>query len=111
MVLRILFFSLSLISLSSCTGGCENVPAINLEEASEKISGKTLFEQNCAACHGTDGKLGASGAKDLTTSQMTDEEISGIIRLGKNGMPPMESLLGSEENLNAVRDYVKSLRK
>ncbi|NVO83489.1 c-type cytochrome [Hymenobacter terrestris] len=33
-------------------------------------AGKTLFAQNCAICHGANGKLGANGARDLTKSNL-----------------------------------------
>ncbi|MFN5879738.1 MAG: c-type cytochrome [Flavobacteriales bacterium] len=55
--------------------------------------------------------MGVSGAKDLTTSTMNEEQIEKIIRDGKNGMPPMKSLLGSDENIKSVTDYVKSMNK
>lgn len=70
-----------------------------------------LFEFNCTACHGADGKLGASGAKDLTKSTLGDKDLIKLISEGKNGMPPMEDLLGSRENVERVAEYVKSLRK
>lgn len=110
MVLRTVFFFSFAFSFVSCSGNNDNVVPGN-NEGAPLDSGKTLFEQNCSACHGNDGKLGVSGAKDLTTSKISEEQIEKIIRDGKNGMPPMESLLGSDENVQAVTDYVKSMRK
>lgn len=105
----LLFFSL-VLSLVSCSGNKQTGASENSEGVA-KVSGKTLFDQNCVACHGNDGKLGASGAKDLTKSGMNDAQIESIIRDGKNGMPPMEALLGTDENIKAVTDYVKSMSK
>ncbi|MFN5845896.1 MAG: c-type cytochrome [Flavobacteriia bacterium] len=110
MVLRTVFFFSFAFSFVSCSGNNDTVAPEN-NEGTPLDSGKTLFEQNCAACHGNDGKLGVSGAKDLTTSTMNEEQIEKIIRDGKNGMPPMKSLLGSDENIKSVTDYVKSMNK
>lgn len=33
------------------------------------VDGAKIFKQSCALCHGTDGKLGANGSKDLTMSE------------------------------------------
>lgn len=74
-------------------------------------NGKELYLENCAVCHGEDGKLGASGAKDLTVSTLSDNEVLQRINEGKNGMPPMKSALETKENVAAVADYVKGMRK
>ena len=73
--------------------------------------GASLFLMHCASCHGEDGKLGASGAKDLSVSKLTDKEIENIINNGKNAMPPMKVLLENKDNIELVIKHVKSLRK
>ncbi|RSK51005.1 c-type cytochrome [Hymenobacter rigui] len=35
-------------------------------------AGKVLYTRNCAVCHGTDGKLGLNGARDLTQSNLNE---------------------------------------
>ena len=71
-----------------------------------------LFQQNCASCHGVDGKMGNSGAKDLSESTLTDQEtINAILYGNEKGMPPFKDQLGSEENITLLLAYVKSLRK
>ena len=69
-----------------------------------------LYSEHCSVCHGSDGKLGAAGAKDLTQSKLSSVEIQNIIEKGKNGMPPMKELLGSKKNITAVTEYVLRMR-
>lgn len=108
LVLKAGIFSLLLVSYS-CTSAPKAPESAGTEE--QAPSGKELFEQNCASCHGTDGKLGNSGAKDLTKSNLSDPEILKIIEEGKNGMPPMKGILETDENIVSVQEYIKKLRK
>ena len=39
-------------------------------DAAVLAAGQTLFAQNCALCHGANGKLGLNGARDLTKSNL-----------------------------------------
>jgi mono/diheme cytochrome c family protein len=71
----------------------------------------SLYTMHCAQCHGEDGKLGASGAKDLSVSKLTDPQIRQIIKLGKNAMPPMGALLETQENIDLVIKHIKELRQ
>jgi mono/diheme cytochrome c family protein len=109
MVLKgIAFFSIVLF-LFSCSGKNSNDAVLPGETPEEK--GASLFIMHCASCHGEDGKLGASGAKDLSVSKLSDKEIENIINNGKNAMPPMKVLLENKENIDLVINHVKSLRK
>jgi len=100
--------STSCLLISSCSSGTQS----NATEATMlPPSGKELYVENCAVCHGEDGKLGASGAKDLTVSTLSDNEVLQRINEGKNGMPPMKSALETKENVSAVAEYVKGMRK
>ena len=87
----------SYLFVTSCNSG-----SVSSSKAETDIppSGKELYLENCAVCHGEDGKMGASGAKDLTVSTLSDNEVLKRINEGKNGMPPMKSA-----------DYVKGMRK
>jgi len=109
MVLRIYFFSIILTGLVSCSNNESKADVLPPETPEEK--GASLFIMHCASCHGEDGKLGASGAKDLTMSKLSDEEIEKIIVNGKNAMPPMKVILENKENLALVIKHVKSFRK
>ncbi len=70
--------------------------------------GKALYEATCVSCHGTDGKLGLAGAKDLSSSVLTVEEIKEIILNGK-GMMPAASV--NAEQASAIADYVNGSLK
>lgn len=107
MVLKIgLLFSL-LIVFSSCETNSSS------QESNQKNppSAKKLYINNCAICHGDDGKLCVSGAKDLTLSTLSPEDVQERIENGKNGMPPMKNRLESKENVSAVTEYVIRMRK
>lgn len=70
--------------------------------------GKTLYEANCSLCHGNDGKLGAAGAKDLSTTNLTNNEIASVILNGKGSMNKVEV---SEEQASAIAAYVEEALK
>ncbi|MBX3163696.1 MAG: c-type cytochrome [Bacteroidetes bacterium] len=65
--------------------------------------GKTLYEMNCKLCHGSDGKLGASGSKDLSMTEFDNEGIKKIILRGK-GLMPASAV--NEEQATAIAEYV-----
>ncbi len=71
------------------------------------INGKEIFEQKCALCHGNDGKLGMSGAKDITQTQLSHQNILALITNGKNTMPAFKSALNAEQ-IEAVINYVET---
>jgi cytochrome c5 len=73
-------------------------------------SGKEIYASaGCAACHGDEGALGLSGAKNLQTSTLASAEIETLIRNGKNAMPAYKTL--TEAQVKALVEHVKSLRK
>lgn len=69
--------------------------------------GRSLYESNCANCHGNDGKLGLAGAKDLSVTGLDVTGIKEIIVNGKGAMPPSQV---NDEQAVAIADYVKSNR-
>lgn len=77
--------------------------------ASIKSAGQSLYEVNCTACHGSDGKLCVLGAKDLSISTMAKDQMIEIITNGKNTMTPFGSMLNKEE-ISTVADYVETLK-
>jgi mono/diheme cytochrome c family protein len=70
--------------------------------------GKALYEVQCIVCHGEDGKAQRSGAKDITITTLSDEEIIAVIKNGKNTMPAMGAIF-DERELNALVAYIKTL--
>jgi mono/diheme cytochrome c family protein len=84
----------------------------------ELAGGRSLYSQNCAACHkedGTGGKMTIEGksinADDLTSEKIkkfTDEKISGYIINGvvDEGMPAFKDKL-TEAQIREVVNYVR----
>lgn len=93
----------------SCSNGETNSLGENTENT--PLDAKDLFFQNCASCHGVDGKLGVSGASDLSESKLSVEEVLSILENGRNGMPAMKEILGTKEKLELVSEYTLELRK
>lgn len=85
-------------------------PKVSADTAS-KTEGKEIFiSANCVLCHGENGKLMASGSKDLTLSVKTQEEIQQLISKGKGNMPAFSKQL-TEAQIKAVASYVMDFRK
>ncbi len=70
--------------------------------------GKSIYTAYCVVCHGNDGKAEISGAKDISISPLSKDEIILKIRKGKNGMPAFGESVLSEEEVYAVTSYVKT---
>lgn len=84
---------------------------IETNEASSGIEiGKLVYVEKCQVCHGSDGKLGGSGAKDLSATQLTDEQILELINNGKNSMPGFKEVL-SNDQAKGVIEYVRALKQ
>ncbi len=98
-----------ILSIAALTLSCSNQNGQSNGSVSSS-TGKTLYETNCAQCHGSDGKLGNSGATDLSVSVLSDDESKNRIKNGLNAMPPMAELLGSEANIDSVVQFIKTLR-
>ncbi|MCQ8895571.1 cytochrome-c oxidase, cbb3-type subunit III [Limnobacter humi] len=75
--------------------------------------GQRIFLNNCAQCHGSDGR-GSKGFPNLTDRDWLyggePETIRVSIEQGRNGaMPSMAAAVGSSEDQRAVAQYVLSL--
>ena len=75
--------------------------------------GRTLYNSNCAGCHGLDGHgsdKGVNIAENMKLRNLPDAQLSGIISGGVpgTGMPAFSSLSGTQ--IRAVIEYVRSLQ-
>lgn len=87
--------------------------------AADAAVGKTVYEKNCAGCHGADGKGNPALAKTLgekglnivgtETRQKSDEALLKIIAEGAGKMPASKKLTIDEHK--AVLQYSRSLAK
>ncbi len=114
----------SLAYLSGLPGSARRAAAQGKIEVSLKNSGpnssavKALFAQNCARCHGADGRgqteLGALyGAQDLTDAKWqkrySDKRFARSIARGRGGMPSFAKKLSPEE-IKSLVAYVRTLK-
>jgi cytochrome c5 len=85
-------------------------PKVDTSSIADPIAaGKLIYTNSCINCHGSDGKLGGSGSKDLSEISLTVDQQKELIRNGKNAMPGYRDL--SEEQLDAVVQYIATLKE
>jgi len=75
--------------------------------------GQRLYLNNCAQCHGSDGR-GSTGFPNLADNDWlgagTHDYVKTVVREGRTGvMPPMAAAVGSGEDVRNVAHYVLSL--
>jgi mono/diheme cytochrome c family protein len=84
-------------------------------------TGAELFGEYCASCHGTDGKAKTPagrklGAKDLSASKLSDQQIAAQITKGTKNergaekMPSFKDRLNADD-IDALVAYVKTFRR
>ncbi len=76
---------LSFLCLTAAFGLAEMSAKKN--EAKGGANTEELYVNNCGTCHGKDGKLGLSGASDMSATQLSVDSITSIILNGRNLMP------------------------
>lgn len=101
------YFGCVLFFLTSCSVERKNDSESSSSPALK--SGKEIYSERCTSCHGQDGKLGFGGAKDLTLSKKSKDEVIHQVSQGKGAMAPFKNIL-SEEEILAVSEYAISLR-
>jgi mono/diheme cytochrome c family protein len=80
-----------------------------LKKNDTEKNGRAIFERNCVRCHGTDGTKGKWGAKNLTISKLSDDELLTTITNGKGRMPAWRNTLTALE-IELLKDYIKTMR-
>lgn len=92
-------------------------PVFKKQNLSEKFSGADVaqlgaevYNGECSRCHGADGKLGKSGALDLSVTEKSADSLKSIITNGQNQMPGYSKILSAEQ-IDAVATYIQSLKK
>ncbi|MDJ0367534.1 cytochrome c [Hymenobacter sp. H14-R3] len=71
--------------------------------------GQLLFQQNCQRCHGKDGRLGRSGAHDLTKSNLNAFGRIYLVTKGMRKMPAFAKTL-TPAQIEQVVSYSLTLK-
>lgn len=90
----------------------QSVRAAGSSAAAPQSSAADLFRQNCAECHGADGKgIHERGTPDFTSrsmqSSLSDRQIIDTIRNGKGAMPAWSGKL-SDAQISDLAGYIRS---
>ncbi|GAB3830392.1 GNAT family N-acetyltransferase [Hymenobacter jeollabukensis] len=102
-----------LLALGSCGGEADNATAPPTAAPADAVglvdAGQALFEQNCALCHGPDGKRGLNGAHDLTKSNLNQMGRAYMVTNGMGKMPAFKGQL-TPEQIEQVAAYSLTLK-
>lgn len=85
-------------------------PAKSTKKKDDNAEAKRIYKLNCVVCHGIKGDMGASGAHDLTQSELSLKGRINVITNGRNTMTPFEDVL-TKDQIKSVAKYVETLRK
>ena|SRR2546423_13358294 len=91
-------------------------------KSAQVARGRTVFMQNCARCHGADGRAQTDlgqlyGAKDLTDAgwwraeHLTDRRLINSVTNGKKGGMPAYGKKLSKDDIAAVVAFVHTFKK
>jgi len=102
--------------------GCQSNGRLAKAQANypeDKVDAHALFNENCARCHGMDGRARTFhgrlvGAQNFTDKKwqanVTDEEMSDAIKKGPKAMPAFGKKL-SQAEIDALVAYVHSFKQ
>ena len=83
-----------------------NRPGAGSEHTYNKKLAAKLYQQNCADCHGADGR-GIMSNPALAGTKLNEAQIIKIIQNGRGEMPAVEDL--DENQLHQIAHFVKHL--
>ncbi|MGD0744134.1 MAG: cytochrome c [Verrucomicrobiota bacterium] len=102
--------------------GCASTRPLAAQQANypkDKVDARGLFVENCAVCHGKNGRARTFhgwlvGAQNLTNAKWqedtTDGEIIHAIKTGPSVMPAFEKKLSPSE-IDALAAFVRSFKQ
>jgi ubiquinol-cytochrome c reductase cytochrome c subunit len=97
-----------LVSRAPGTG----VPIPNVHPGAGSLSeGQSIYELNCAPCHGATGNGGAVGPEAAPSlKHATPTQIGEAVRIGPGTMPVFDDTVITDQQLNSLVRYVLYLR-
>lgn len=110
-----IFVFLCIVGLVFACGNSEEPEQNNTSTQAVNTSASTpdgnkIYKQYCVTCHGLYGNMGASGAFNLTASELPVADRIVVITKGRGAMTPFENLL-DEDEIKAVAEYTLELKK
>lgn len=81
--------------------------------AANPVQGKAVFEEHCAACHGTDGVAVVPQTPNFVKGERLekpDGQLLITIRDGLNVMPAWKGIISQSDMADAL-SYIRMLRK
>jgi len=98
----------AIFAIAGCGGA--DAPSQNSSPARpSEASIKRAYTMKCSLCHGSDGKLMASKAPDLSQSTMDLESRIALITYGKGTMPPQKGILDAA-TIRGIAEYIETFR-
>ena len=94
----------ALVALVACSASGSS----GVEQQHASTPGESLYKSQCVMCHGRKGNLNMSGAKDLTISTLTEQEMIAVVTHGRGGMIGFNMTL-SQEQIKEVVAHVRTL--
>lgn len=92
------------------SAGCSDASEKELSGTPIEKGGQ-LYQVHCIRCHGSGGRKGASGAKNLNESKLGRAQIIDIVRGGKGVMPSYKNTIKGDSSYIWLTEYVITLRK
>jgi len=103
-------FALAEISHKKRVNPAAAAPVEN-QTAGTPADGHDIYVANCTRCHGDDGKLGLTGATDLSATTLDINAQLEVVKNGRNGTMPAFAGVLNDEEIGAVVGYVETLKK
>lgn len=89
--------------------------ALAVSMSSFAADGAAVYKAKCAGCHGADGSKAnaAMNLRDLRSPEVqkqSDADLTAVTTKGKGKMPGYAGKL-SEEEIKAITDFIRTLKK
>jgi len=79
------------------------------QNPSGTYDGAQLFQQNCAGCHNVTNVKKVGPGLAGVSQRLSDTELDHVLRNGRGQMPALPNLGLNEDQIKAIKDYLKTL--